>query len=534
VKKTRMRWHFAAWLLIIALAVTGCTTQSANKGSNEPAVSQNPSASQNPSGSNAGASGNDRLEIVIARAFDIQGLDPGFLTENAQVVDNIFDTLVKRDTDMNLVPGLATSWQAIDELTWEFKLREGVKFTNGEDFNAHAVKYSLDRVLNPDNNAPTRSYVSTVSEVKVIDDYTVHVITKKPDPLIPVRFNRYPTQIVPPKYVEEVGQEYFAQHPIGTGPYKFVEWNKGSSVVLEANEEYWGGSPTVKKVTFRSIPEASTRVAALLNGEVDIITAVPPEFRDRIATSGTARLSEVVRAGNTVYVGLKTDREPFNNKLVRQALNHAIDVKAIVEQVLQGAAVETDSLIGPKDFGYAGEYDRYEYNPEKAKQLLAEAGYPNGFSATLDTVNWYIKNLDVAQVIAQQLKAIGVNITVNNVESTVYRTKVPSGEQAEMYMLGWSSTNTLDADAAIYSVLHSSDPYSTYSNPEVDAMLDEARSTTDEARRKELYKKIQEIVLEEAPRIFLYQENQYYGVSQKLDWEGRIDTAIPVFTMKAK
>lgn len=514
-------------VLIIALVVTGCSTQSNNNAGNNAAPNQ----------SNTGEVPQDdteQLEITIARPFDIQGLDPGFLVETAQVVDNIFDTLVKRDENMELIPGLATSWTTIDELTWEFKLREGVQFTNGEEFNADAVKYSLDRVLNPDNQAPTASYVSTISEVKVIDTYTVHVITKNPDPLIPIRFNRYPTEVVPPKYVEEVGQEQFSQNPIGTGPYKFVEWNRGSSVVLEANEDYWNGSPSVKKVSFRSIPEASTRVAALLNGEVDIITAVSPEDRARIDDSDRARLSEVVRAGNTVYVGLRTDQEPFNNKLVRQAMNHAIDVKVIVEQVLQGAAVETDSLIGPKDFGYAGEYDQYEYNPEKAKELLAEAGYPNGFSATFDTVNWYIKNVDVAQVIAQQLQAVGIDVEVNNVESTVYRTKVPSGEQAEMYILGWSSTNTLDADAAIYSVLHSGDPYSTYNNPEVDAMLDEARGTTDGTRRAELYKQIQEQVLEDAPRIFLYQENQYYGVSQNLDWEGRTDTAIPVFTIKAK
>ncbi len=471
------------------------------------------------------------LEITIARAFDINGLDPGFLTENAQVVDNIFDTLVKRDQNEQLIPGLATSWSQINDTTWEFKLRQNVSFTNGEPFNAAAVKYSIDRVLNPDHNAPTASYISTIKEVKVIDDYTVHVITKKVDPLIPTRFNRYPTEIVPPKYAEEAGQEKFAQNPVGTGPYKFVKWEKGTNVQLEANPNYWGGAPAVKKVTFRSIPEASTRVSALLNGEVDIITAVSPENREKIESSSTARLSTVERAGNTVYVGFKTENTPFSNKKVRQALNYAIDAKSIVDNVLQGAAVQTNSLIGPKDFGYAGEFDGYAYNPEKAKQLLAEAGYPNGFSATLDTVSWYIKNTDVAQVIAEQLKQVGVNIKVNNVESSVYRTLVPSGKQSDMYVLGWSSTNTLDADAAIYAILHSGESYSTYNNPSVDAKLDEARSTSDAERRKALYKEIQEEVLEDAPRIFLYQENQYYGVSKKLNWNGRIDGSIPVSTI---
>lgn len=508
---------FLLSLTLLAVIAAGCSTTS--KSGSEPDV--------------AGETPAQKLEITIARAFDVNGLDPGFLTENAQVVDNIFDTLVKRDENEQLVPGLATSWSQVDDTTWEFKLREGVTFTNDEPFNADAVKYSLDRVLDPANNAPTASYVSTIKEVNVVDEHTINVVTKKPDPLVPTRFNRYPTEIVPPKYAEEVGQEQFAQKPVGTGPYKFVSWDKGSNVVLEANADYWGGEPAVKKVTFRSIPEASTRVSALLNNEVDLITAVSPEDREKIESSSTARLSTVERAGNTVYVGFKTDVKPFDDPKVRQALNYAIDVKSIVDKVLQGAAVQTNSLIGPKDFGYAGEPEGYGYDPEKAKQLLAEAGYPDGFSATLDTVGWYIKNTDVAQVIAEQLKAVGVNIKVNNVESSVYRTLVPAGKQSDMYVLGWSSTNTLDADAAIYAILRSGESYSTYANPDVDAKLDEARSVTDENKRKQLYQEIQDEVLKDAPRVFLYQENQYYGVADRLKWDGRVDGSIPVSTIAA-
>ncbi|MCQ4085445.1 ABC transporter substrate-binding protein [Saccharibacillus sp. JS10] len=507
-------------LTLLAALTAGCST-----------VSKEPAATGE---STPGTAAEQNLDITIGRAFDVSGLDPGFLTENAQVVDNIFDTLVKRDENEKLIPGLATSWKQVDDLTWEFKLREGVSFTNGEPFNAEAVKYSLDRVIDPASNAPTASYVSTIDKVEAIDDYTVHVITKKPDPLIPTRFNRYPTEVVPPKYAEEVGQEEFAQKPIGTGPYKFVSWDKGSNVVLEANADYWNGAPEVKKVTFRSIPEASTRVSALLNGEVDIVTGVSPEDRSKIESSSNARLSTVERAGNTVYVGFKTDVKPFNDPKVRQALNYAIDVDTIVDKVLQGAAVRTNSLIGPKDFGYAGEPEGYNYDPEKAKQLLAEAGYPDGFSITLDTVSWYIKNTDVAQVIAEQLKAVGVTVKVNNVESSVYRTLVPAGKQSDMYVLGWSSTNTLDADAAIYAILRSGESYSTYHNADVDAKLDEARSSTDENKRTELYKEIQDEVIKDAPRIFLYQENQYYGVSDSLNWDGRVDTSIQVSTITAK
>jgi ABC-type dipeptide transport system, periplasmic component len=474
------------------------------------------------------------FEVVIARSFDVAGMDPGFLKENAQVVDNIFDRLVMRDTEMKLIPGLATEWSQVDDLTWEFKLRQGVKFHNGEDFNAEAVKFSIDRVLDPASNAPTLSYISTIDSVEVVDDYTVRVKTKTPDPLIPTRFSRYPTEVVPPKYVKEVGNEVFAQKPVGTGPYKFVEWVKDDRVVLEANQDYWNGVPAVTKVTWRSIPESSTRIGALLAGEVDIATPVAPQDIETVSKSDKVRISKVERGGNIVYVGLKTDEKPFTDVRVRQALNYAIDRDSIVKSVLTDTAVKTFSMIGPKDFGYDGEPAGYTYDSEKAKKLLAEAGYPNGFETSLDCVNWYIKCTDVGQAIAAQLAQVGIKIKVNSIESSVYRTSVPAKKQAPMYFLGWSSTNSLDADAAIYAVLHSGQSYSTYSNAEVDKMLDSARSSTKPEERSQLYSSIQKNVIEDAPRIFLYQENKYIGVSNKIDWEGRIDDAIPVATMKAK
>ena len=185
--------------------------------------------------------------LIIGRAYDQVGMDPGFLTENAQIVDNIFDRLVMRDKDLNLAPGLATEWEQLDDVTWQFKLREGVKFHNGEDFTAEDVKYSIDRVLDPEANAPTYSYISTVDRVEIVDDYTVNVITKESDPLIPTRFNRYPTEIVPKDYVEEVGSEGLSENPIGTGPYKFVSWEKDDKITLEANEDYWNGAPEIHR-----------------------------------------------------------------------------------------------------------------------------------------------------------------------------------------------------------------------------------------------------------------------------------------------
>lgn len=472
-----------------------------------------------------------RDSVVVARPMDVVGLDPGFLTENAVVVDNIFDTLVARDKDMKLVPSLAESWRQLSPDTWEFKLRAGVKFTNGEPMDAAAVKFSIDRVKDPAAASPTVSYIKTVKEVEVVDPLTVRVVTVGPDPLLPTRFSRYPTEVVPPKYVTEVGRKAFAQKPVGTGPYKFVSWEKGTSVTLERNPDYWGGAPEVAKVVFRAIPEASTRVNALLNGEADVVTDVAADDRRKIEASQSARVSTVERAGNIVYIGFKTDKAPLDDLRVRQALNYAVDKNSIVKYILKDAAVETSSIIGPRDYGYAGEPAGYPYDPSKAKALLAQAGYPDGFSIEFDTVSWYLKNTDVAQAVAEQLKAVGVKVKINPVESAVYRERVPAGKQSPMYMLGWSSTNTLDADAAIYAILHSGEPYSTYSNPKVDKLLEEARFAGPDTPRAKLYEEIQAAYIADAPRIFLYQENKYYGVSKRIVWEGRADTAVPVKTI---
>lgn len=469
--------------------------------------------------------------IVIARPMDVVGLDPGFLTESAVVVDNIFDTLVTRDENMKLVPSLAESWSQTAPDKWVFKLRAGVKFTNGESMDAAAVKFSIDRVKDPEAAAPTVSYISTVKEVRVIDPLTVEVVTAGPDPLLPTRFSRYPTEVVPPKYVTEVGRKVFAQKPVGTGAYKLLAWEKGTGVTLERNDGYWGKAPQVSRVVFRAIPEASTRVNALLSGEADIITDVSADDRRKIESSEVARVSTVERAGNIVYIGLRSESAPLNDLRVRQALNYAVDKRSIVKYILKDAAVETNSIIGPRDFGYAGEPAGYAYDPEKAKALLAEAGYAQGFSIELDTVSWYLKSTDVAQAIAEQLKAIGVRVKINPIESAIYRERVPAGKESPLYMLGWSSTNTLDADAAVYAILHSGEPYSTYSNPTVDKLLEEARFAGPDTPRAKLYAEIQAAYIADAPRIFLYQENKYYGVSKRIAWEGRADTALPVKTI---
>jgi len=470
-------------------------------------------------------------DITVARSASTTAMDPGFLRESATIVDNIFDTLVMRDKDMKLVPGLAESWTAIDDTTWEFKLREGVKFHNGEDFNADAVKFTIDRVLDPAAKSPTLSYIRTIANVTVVDPYTVRIKTSAADPLLPTRMSRYPAYIVPPKYVTEVGNNVFATKPVGTGPYKFVEFIPDQHVILQANKDYWRGAPSIDKVTWRAIPDGTARLTALVTGEVDLIENVPVDLAPMIASSPDADLVPVKNGGLTIYLGLVMNQKPLDNVKVRQALDMAIDRPAIVKNILQDMATAKGTQVGPADFGYL-DIPVTKFDPAKAKALLAEAGYPNGFTIKMQSTTRYMKDGEVAQAIAQQFGDIGVKIEQEVLDWSVYTQQVP--RKGPIFMLGWGSTQTLDADAAVYAIMKTGEPYSTASIPELDKLLDESRSIVDPAARKVVLEKIQTLSAEQVPLIPLYQEDSIYGKSKKITFEGRPDARIPIFDIKTK
>ncbi|SFU21184.1 ABC transporter substrate-binding protein [Mesorhizobium sp. YR577] len=465
-------------------------------------------------------------EITIARQVSTSAMDPGFLREAATIVDNIFDTLVMRDKDMTLVPGLAESWTAIDDTTWEFKLRQGVKFHNGEAFNADAVKFTIDRIIDPNAKSPTLSYIRTISSVEVVDPYTVRIKTSGPDPLLPTRMSRYPAYIVPPGYVKEVGNDVFASKPVGTGPYKFVEFIPDQHVVLEANPDYWRGKPLIQRVTWRAIPDGTARLTALVTGEVDLIENVPVDLAPIIAQSPDADLVQVKNGGLTIYLGLVMNEKPLDNVKVRQALDLAIDRQSIVTNILQGMATPTGTQVGVADFGYLN-IPPAPYDPEKAKKLLAEAGFPEGFSIKMQSTHRYMKDGEVAQAIAQQFGDIGVKIDQEVLDWSVYVQQVP--RKGPIFMLGWGSTQTLDADAAVYAIMKTGEPYSTASIPELDKLLDQSREIVDPAARKLVLENIQKLAAEQAPLLPLYQEDALYGKAKKVNFQGRPDARIPVF-----
>ena len=472
-------------------------------------------------------------QLIISESADINALDPKFIKgrQTQDVVRLIFDSLYHRDNNMQIVPWLATSYENPDELTWRFHLRQGVKFHNGNDFTADDVKFTLSRLAEDDSVWNARKFVD---RVEVVDDYTVDIITMEPYAAFMTRVVLW--HMTDEEYFEEVGADGFASAPIGTGPFEFVEWVKDERLVLEANPDYWGGSPRIQTVIFQPIPESATRIAALEAGDVDIITAVPPEYVDQ--APGGVEIA-TVPGTRAFYLGMNVNVEPFDDVRVRQAMNYAIDVESIIENVLNGLARRIDNPLLPEAFGYAAT-PVYSYDLDKARSLLAEAGYPDGFEMELDTQP---PLKEIAEILAGQLSAVGINVKVNIMESAaLYAKYEPGGSQT--FLTSWGNSEA-DADGILskqfYSKRYGCDLlategetgfgnaelgcyYTGYANAEVDAAIEGGQINVNPDKRKAHYYTALTIIVEEAPWLFLYNPSEIFAHRERVqDWVPRSD-----------
>lgn len=512
--------RFTALVLVLALlvvALAGC-----GSGSGEKKESGTP-AKSGPSG-----------QVVVAQGVDATTMDPAMHAETptGNIQRNIFDPLILRNRDMKLEPGLALSWKTLDDRTWEIVLRQGVKFHDGTPFTAKDVKFTLERIINPDQKSPRRSNLEAIEKVEVVDDYKVKITTKAPYPILPARLAD--ELIVPADYVKKVGDAEFAKKPIGTGPYKFVKWVKDEQVVLEANTEYWRGAPAIKTVIFRPIPETSTRIAELQTGAVDIIVNVPPDQVQTLESGSNTRVS-TAPSSRVIFIGFVTNKGgPLANPKVRQAINYAVDVDSIIKNILKGNGYRVASPLTTAHFGYNPTVKPYPYDPAKAKALLKEAGYPDGLELTMDSPNGrYLMDKEIAEAVVGQLAQVGIKVKLSVLEWGVYVKKIMAKELTGMYLLGWGNT-TFDADGTLYPLLRSGQRFSYYENPKLDKLLDEARSIIDEKKRLADYQEAVKIINEDAAWLFLHQQRDIYGVSKRLDWEARPDELLWMYEAKLK
>jgi peptide/nickel transport system substrate-binding protein len=480
--------------------------------------------------------------VVVVQSGEAATLDWHMhCDKNAHEPDRqIFDTLLRRNLKtLQLEGNLAESWRLVNDTTWQFKLRRGLKFHNGEPFDATAVKFSIERMLNPQQAAPGRTSIATIDRVEIIDPLTVNVITKAPFPLLPVRMSPGhcgTVGILPPKYVAQVGDAGFAVKPVGTGAYKFVEWVKDERLVLEANKDYHRGAPAIDRLVFRPIPELTTRVAALLSGQADLVSDVPPDQVPKVKASGIAR-TEVSTLGGFIIMIKITNYlmpGPWQDVRVRKAINYAIDMDTIIKTVLEGHGQVLGVPLEKEAFGFNPNIKWYGYDPERAKVLLREAGHPNGFEMTLHVPNRrYMNDIEVVQVMAQMLAKVGIKAKVEVGEQSVYTQKWRRRELLPAYMTAWGGAGIFDGDLLVNS-LHSKSALAIHKNEALDKILEEAQGSNDAERRKALYWKAQEMIYEDAPIIKAYQQAHIFGISNRLDWTPWIDNMLFLYDAKLK
>ncbi|MCW5820751.1 MAG: ABC transporter substrate-binding protein [Trueperaceae bacterium] len=466
--------------------------------------------------------------VVVTQAADAATLDPGFSRELAtyNVLWHIYDPLILKQGDGSFVPALAESWEAVDDLTWHFTLRDGAKFHNGEAVTSYAVKYSVSRILDPENASPIRSGFAFIKDVEVLSDREFLVHTHTPQPLAQVTFSEL--FVVPPVHVAAVGAEEFGTHPVGSGPYRFVSWQRGVEIVLEANPDYWGEPAPAERLIFRPSEDAFSRASSLSAGETDLIVGVPSSLQPLVAGNRDVALKSV-ESTRVIYIGINTLKGgALADPRVAQALNYAVDVDAIIAGVLGGAGAPTTTLLTGIDFGYTSGVERFRYDPERAKALLAEAG-ASDLSITLGTPNGrYVNDVQVAQAVAAQLQDVGITVDVAVQEYGAYVGALFSGNAPDLYLIGWGNP-ALDADYILWPLTGTGQLLSYYSDARLDELLTTGRSTIDRDTRAAAYAEAMQILTDAPAAIYLYKPVDTYGVSARLSaWEPRGDELIRV------
>ena len=478
------------------------------------------------------AYGADKDTIIIAQGVDPTTLDPHnhFEATASNVCLNIFDTLLQRNDQMKIEPLLATSYKIINDTTWEFNLRKGVKFHNGEDFDATSVKFSLERMIDPKNKLKQVVVGQGLDHIDIIDPFKIRIVTKKPYPALDALLCTTGS-ILPPKYVQEKGAAHIATNPVGTGPYKFVRWAKDDQIVLEANENYWRGAPRIKKAIFRPIPEATTRVAGLQTREVDIIVNIPPHLERLMNWKGRSFVSKVPSARVIFMAFDNLKAGPAADRRFRQAVAQAIDLDTIIKKVLEGNAIRLGSPLTKNDFGYDPEIKPYEYNPELAKKLLAEAGYAKGVDMVINSpIGRYLNDKDIAEAVAGDLRKAGINASVKTHEWGNYITLTYRHNAGPLYLLGWGNTS-FDADFSLFTLLRTGQPLSNFTNSKLDSLLDQGQATMDQKKRQKIYSEACKVIKDDVAWAFAYQQMDIYGVNERVNWKARTDERLAVFDM---
>jgi peptide/nickel transport system substrate-binding protein len=476
----------------------------------------------------------DRLsEVVVLAAGGPTTLDPYHMVSvhpEDSIAAHLWDTLVWLSDDLSLEPHLAMSWHLVNDLTWELGLRQGVTFHNGEPFDAQAVKFSLERTARLEDALETFASDVAFQSVEIVDDYTVRIRTAKP--AVSMIYELSTVEMLPPVYYAQTAPEDLARNPVGSGPYRLVGWDPGGPLVLEANVGYWQGEPAIHTLVFQAEPDVNERLARLIDGDVDLITDLPPDQAEATDTAHT-RL-ESVESTRRLFVGLRIQEgTPLADRRVRQALNYAVDVQALIAEFQNGYGQRYGSWVASPHAN--PDLAPWRYDPGLARGLLTQAGYPEGFEVTMDTpVGRYHQDQEIAEAIAAQLAAVGIKVTVQPQEWSVYvRERLIPRETAPLFLLGLMSRGDGLEDTRNLAYSFPFNPTLWY-NEEFEVLLSDAEETFNQNLRLSLLQKAQAIAYDAAPCIWLWRSFLFYGASQGLDWwQPRADGLIYLYTPSA-
>lgn len=501
------RFAFISLTLIIALSavLAGCTKSDTTntKGAGEASGQQQK---------------NGQKVLTIARSGDILGFDVhnhGY-TSTESVHVNMFNYLLKKDRDGKFQPDLAVSWENVNPTTWRFKLRDNVKFHNGDPFTAADVKYSLERVAKDAKLVENGNY-KQIKEVNVIDDRTVDIITHEAEPVLLQRLSRLGSSMLPSKYIQEKGFDEFLKKPVGTGPYKFSEWIRDDRVTLVKNDDYFGEKGKWDKLVFRSIPEEATRVSELLTGGVDIAVQIPPTDMKRVNNVNSTQ----TLTGPTTRVmmlALRTTSGPTADPKVREAIDLAIDKKALISSLFEGEGKETLTAIIPGIFGAKQDlFGKSNYNPERAKQLLKEAGYEKGLTISFTgSVGKSLKDKETSELIAAMLGEAGIKVNLEILENSKFNEKRNAGTTGDMFLVAYA--NSMFDAALLYKRLK---PDTGFSG--ADKLLSDAEKNMNPEEREKQFHQVQDMIAKERPQIYLLQMGANYGINKRIQFTPRID-----------
>ena len=485
--------------------------------------------------------------LSVGLAADVTSMDPHFhlYVPNQNIGDHVYDKLIHRDDKLLMIPGLATSWKAVDDLTWEVKLRPNVKFHDGSPFSAEDVKFSFERVPTvKDSPGLMTTYTRAISAIEAVDPLTLRIKTAKPHPLVPNDLAIIP--IVSKKAAAGASSADFnsGKAAVGTGPFKLVRYGRGDRVELARNDAYWGAKPASESVTFRIMTNDASRVAALLSGDVDVIENLPVADMARIKREGALQI--VAKTGyRLIYFGLnQTDAaavhfqtkagaplgaNPLKDLRVRQAISKAISRDAIIGRVMDGAATATGQLVNSGLPGYMTDLPADNYDPNGARELLAKAGYAEGFKMTIHGPNnRYLMDDQIVQAVAQMLTRVGITTAVDTMPVATYLPRNNKGEFA-MSLVGWAP-DSAEASSPLRALIATKDAQKGlgnfnigYSNKKVDELIERAMTTVPVQARENLLQDATRMAMEDVALIPLHHQARVWAMKRAVKYPGRVD-----------